>query len=358
MISAPADRAVRCAVPLAAHGTGHISEALRNGANALARMGEIAIVGRALPWNEYSLSHHERVHPAAFGKPRFAPPLLAEHTTRTRDGNPPHVMGTGLRVENSFEPHSLDLGGTGGGFDCLWALNHDLASVEWLYSEHLANGNAGLSVEMRVYLDDHVWEGWDRNVVRHVRAAECVAVAVVGRPSYFGAVIEGIVTPEVSWYRHRTGALVPDVEPPLMGAVFGIDYKAAKERALRRQESELAAILEQEAAGGEPAYAEAVAAEPAYAEAVAAMRASILLPPLELRSTADDAPPPAAPAVPDPVVAAMLGRAARDGSHTAQIPTPPPAAPAVPDPVVAAMLGRAARGGSHDPDTFAPPTGR
>jgi hypothetical protein len=84
-------------IPLTAERAPGVTEAMRNRANALARVGEIAIIGTAMPWNEYSLSHKERVLPGEFGAPRSAPPLLAEHTGKTKDGGPAHPMAKRCR---------------------------------------------------------------------------------------------------------------------------------------------------------------------------------------------------------------------------------------------------------------------
>lgn len=218
-------------IPLTAERAPSIPAGMRAAANTTARTGEIVILGRAAPWNERSGSHNERFMPNAFGLAPNAPLLLAEHTTQTRDGGEPVVMATGAFAENTTAPRSIDGYGTGGGLDCMWILNSDLEAVDWLFSEHLADGNAGLSVEMRVYDDAYVYESWRHPRVRHIKDATVHAVAVVPTPSYMGALIAAIVTPEVSWYRHpRAGVLVPDVEPGMMTTVHKFDFLNARDR--------------------------------------------------------------------------------------------------------------------------------
>jgi hypothetical protein len=143
----------------------------------------------------------------------------------------PWRSGVGVQ-DRQNDGRSLDDYGPGGGFDCLWMLNNDPPSVHWLFS-HLDAGVSGLSVEMRVYRDQQVREGWKHPDVRHVHEAVLTAVAMVPNPSYITAHVDAVVTPEESWYRHRrVGILVPDVETFLMTTVHQIDY----DNALRRSE--------------------------------------------------------------------------------------------------------------------------
>lgn len=224
-------------IPITHERAPHVPAGMLSLANTLARSGEIALVGRAAPFNERSLSHNERIMPNAFGAKPVPPPLLAEHTTKTRDGGDPVVMATGILAENTTSPLSLDMYGTGGGLECLWTLNHDLASVDWLF-EHLGECTNGLSVEMRVYDDERVWESWKLPGVRHVKDASVHAVAVVPTPAYMTAYFSAIVTPDVSWHMHRSaGVLVPDVDRTMMSTVKRFEYQRARTRAEQHAET-------------------------------------------------------------------------------------------------------------------------
>ncbi len=218
-------------IPITAERAPSVPSGMLSMANTLAQSGEIAILGRAAPYNERSLSHNERIMPNAFGMTPVPPPLLAEHTSKTRDGGVPVTIATGLLAENTTSPLSIDLYATGGGLECLWILNHDLASVDWLF-EHLGDCTNGLSVEMYVYDAERVRESWKLPDVRHVKSATVQAVAVVKDPAWMTARFSAIVTPEVGWYMHPTaGFLVPDVDRSMMTTVKRFDYLHARTRA-------------------------------------------------------------------------------------------------------------------------------
>lgn len=223
-------------LPLTADHAPRIGSKMRAMANEIARAGDIAIVGRCAPWSEMSLSHRERFDPDALRSawPDMPPILLGAHSTVTKQADPsarPTVVGLPTASESIVEGLSIDLYGPGGGFNVCWMVPRDVAAVAALF-DNIADGATGLSVEMNVQRESIVWEDWTKGVIRHIHEAVTGAVAMVESPSYMTACIDAMVTPEIVWtHNPRAGTLIPDIEPHLMGALYGIDYQGAMDRA-------------------------------------------------------------------------------------------------------------------------------
>jgi len=225
-------------LPLLGKHAPEVPVSIRNRANSLGHMGEIAVVGLAAPYGERSPSHRERFVPGAFGDNPEPPFLLGEHTAVSgAAGKPPAVVGMPTYAESVIEGRCWDGTAEGGGLWCLWRVPGDMLAVETLFAR-MDDQVTGLSVEMRVWEARTAADPAHPSMTRMIERATTNAVAMVAAPSYHSARLAAVVTPGVTWTYHRGGLLLPpDFEPAERYMALRDERDRARRNAERYRES-------------------------------------------------------------------------------------------------------------------------